>query len=104
MDKLLAMMRPFLKKDLLDMIHVHPTMDTFLDKFVPKALMPNDYGGNLSTIAEIVGNTYAEVKANQQFYNEEETHRVNEKLRPGKPKTEGDIFGTEGNFKQLSFD
>lgn len=104
MDKLLAMMRPFLKKELLDMIHVHSTMDTFLDKFIPKAIMPKDYGGTADSIAETVGKAYGEMQANQQFYTDEETRRVNEKLRPGKPKTESDIFGTEGNFKQLQFD
>lgn len=104
MDKLLAMMRPFMKKELMDMIHVHPTMDTFLDKCVPKKIMPNEYGGTAGAVNDIIGKAYGEMKTNQEFYTEEETRRVNEKLRPGKPKTESDIFGTEGNFKQLQFD
>lgn len=104
MDKLLAMMRPFMKKELMDMIHVHTTMDTFMDKFVPKAVMPNEYGGAAGTVKDIVEKSYGEVRANSEFYVAEELRRVNEKLRPGKPKTEGDIFGTEGNFKQLQFD
>lgn len=66
--------------------------------------MPNDYGGTAGSVAEIVAKAYGDMMANQQFYTEEEARRVNEKLRPGKPKTESDIFGTEGNFKQLQFD
>lgn len=104
MDKLLAMMRPFMKKELMDMLHVHSTMDTFMDKFIPKAIMPNEYGGSAGPVKDVVEKCYAEVRNNQAFYTEEETRRVNEKLRPGKPKTESDIFGTEGNFKQLQFD
>lgn len=87
------------------MINVHSTMDTFLDKFVPTAIMPNEYGGAAGSLADVTKGPYALMQANQEFFTEEETnYRVNEKLRPGKPKTESDIFGTEGNFKQLQFD
>lgn len=58
-------------------------------------------GGKMKDISNTV---YKLVQENQEFYKEEETKRVDEKLRPGKPKTESDLFGTEGNFKQLQFD
>lgn len=97
-------MRPFLKKELMDMIHVHTSMDTFIEKFIPKEIMPNEYGGAAGTVKEIIDRVYGDVRNSQAFFTEEESRRVNEKLRPGKPKTESDIFGTEGNFKQLQFD
>lgn len=104
MDKVLAMMRPFMKKELLDCMHLHSSMDTFVDKCVSKAMLPEEYGGTAGKIDEITEKTYAEVLQSAAFFVEEETRRVNEKLRPGKPKTESDLFGTDGNFKQLSFD
>lgn len=104
MDKVLAMMKPFMKKELLDCMHLHSSMDTFLDKCVPKTMMPNEYGGSAGKVDEVTDKLYAELQQNAAFFVEEETRRVNEKLRPGKPKTESDLFGTEGNFKQLSFD
>lgn len=53
MDKVLALMRPFMKKELMDVMHLHSSMDTFLDKHVPKSMMPNEYGGTIGTIKEI---------------------------------------------------
>lgn len=104
MDKVLAMMKPFMKKELMDCMHLHSSMDTFLDKCVPRTMMPDEYGGSAGKVEEVTDKQYAELQQNGAFFVEEETRRVNEKLRPGKPKTEGDLFGTEGNFKQLSFD
>lgn len=105
MDKVLALMRPFMKKELMEVMHLHSSLDTFLDKHMPKASMPNEYGGSAGSVKEIQEKVYQQLKENQTFFTEEETtKRVNEKLRPGKPKTESDLFGTDGNFKQLSFD
>lgn len=105
MDKVLALMKPFMKKELMDVMHLHSTMDTFFDKHVPKALMPNEYGGSAGSIKEIQEKNYQHLKENGGFFIDEETNkRVNEKLRPGKPKSESDLFGIDGNFKQLNFD
>lgn len=105
MDKVLALMKPFMKKELMDVMHLHSTLDTFLDKHVPKSMMPDEYGGSAGKIQDITDKVYKEMQANGQFFvEEEEKKRVNEKLRPGKPKTESDLFGTDGNFKQLQFD
>lgn len=98
-------MRPFMKKELMDVMHLHSTLDSFLEKHVPKSMMPDEYGGSAGKINDITEKVYSEMQANGQFFvEEEETKRVNEKLRPGKPKTENDLFGTDGNFKQLQFD
>lgn len=98
-------MRPFLKKELMDAMHLHSSMDTFLEKHVPKSMMPLEYGGSAGTISELQDNVYKQLLANGSFFvDEEATRRVNEKLRPGSPKTESDLFGIDGNFKQLQFD
>lgn len=104
-DKILAMKRPFLKKGLKDAIYVHPSMDTFIDKHVPLAMMPNEYGGAAGNVRTIQETVYKQLQNDAPFFiGEEKTKRVNEKLRPGKPKTARDVFGFDGNFKQLAID
>lgn len=99
------MMRPFMKKELMDAMQLHSSLDSFLDKHVPKSMMPDEYGGSAGKLKDLTDKAYKQMQLNPQFYQEEEeTKRVNEKLRPGKPKTESDLFGTDGNFKQLQFD
>lgn len=88
----MSMMKPFMKKELLEMVHIHKSLDTFLDVCVPKAMMPEEYGGTAGKKCDMAQHAYDEVRANREFFIEEEaTKRVKEELRPGKPKT--DIFG-----------
>lgn len=94
-----------MKKELMNILHFHSTLDTFLDKFVPKSAMPEEYGGSAGQTKSLCEAGYANLQANEKFFHDEElSYRVNEKLRQGKPHGDGDIFGIEGNFKQLSFD
>ena len=51
------MIRPFMAKELFDIIHVHPSgmnfEEKFFDKFLLKESMPSDYGGDLPSIKEL---------------------------------------------------
>lgn len=38
------------------------------------------------------------------WFAEQEAMKTNEALRPGKPKTQDDLFGLDGSFRQLSID
>lgn len=94
MDKILAMMRPFMTKELMNVMYTHKTLDTFLDECIPKSLMPEEYGGSAGKANENIAQLYQELQSNSEFFIEDETmKRVNEKLRPGKPKTDRDLFG-----------
>lgn len=98
-------MKPFMKKELMNILYFHPTMDTFIDKCVPKCALPEELGGTAGTLEKMRENVCKNLHANAEFFVEEESSkRVNEKLRQGKPHGDGDIFGIDGSFKQLSFD
>ncbi|XP_075166201.1 alpha-tocopherol transfer protein-like [Haematobia irritans] len=103
-DKILALMQPFMKKELMDMLHVHTTMETFY-KSVPRELLPKEYGGpglDMKQMSDKHVQSLFESRLDIMEYNS--THRVNEKLRPAKAKHTSDLFGTEGNFKKLDID
>ncbi|KAM0734184.1 Alpha-tocopherol transfer protein-like [Formica fusca] len=103
-DVILNMMRPFMKKQLMDMFHMHTTNDT-LEKFVPLEVLPNEAGGQAGPIQELHEKQIKKMEDHVAWFQEEEAnHRVNEALRPGKAKTATDLFGVEGSFKKLEID
>lgn len=78
----------------MNLIHTHTTLDTFVDCCLPKRMMPTEYGGMAGNISVLIDSMYKEIQANGAFFIEEETtKRVNEQLRPGKPKAQNDHFG-----------
>jgi hypothetical protein len=102
-DKLVKMAKPFLKKELLDMLNFHESMET-LYKYVPKEIMPKDYGGENPSLATLHEENTKNLLENMDLFKWIDTLKVDENKRPGKPKTTGDIFGLDGTFKKLEVD
>lgn len=104
MDVILNMMKPFMKKELLEVLHVHPTKETLL-KFLPIEALPNELGGSAGKLKDLHEAEIQKIDDHREWFRHEEaTMRVNESLRPGKGKTVSDIFGVEGSFKKLEID
>ncbi|EZA49214.1 hypothetical protein DMN91_008389 [Ooceraea biroi] len=106
MDIILAMMKPFMKKELMDMLHIHTTKDT-LANFVPLEAFPCDVSlsGKSKPLKEQQEEQLKNLEDHRQwFLKDEATGRVNESLRVGKSKTIMDLFGVEGSFKKLDID
>lgn len=53
MDKVLALMRPFMKKELMDVMQLHNTTDSFVGKHIDRKFMPNEYGGEAGSLKEL---------------------------------------------------
>ncbi|XP_059046916.1 alpha-tocopherol transfer protein-like [Achroia grisella] len=105
MDKLMMMIKPFMKKDLLDVLHIHQIGSKSLEQFVSTAGLPKEAGGKYKTFNECRDDVIAALKANVDYFVAENKKRVVEARRPGKPKTISDIFGgVEGSFKKLEID
>ncbi|EDV92764.1 alpha-tocopherol transfer protein-like [Drosophila grimshawi] len=104
MDKIMALMSPFMKKELTSILYMHSDINEFF-KFVPRELLPKDYGGPLEEISVAKELYYKKLMDNRkQMLEYEKRHQVNETLRPGKPKSASNLFGIEGNFKKLDID
>ncbi|XP_050679411.1 alpha-tocopherol transfer protein-like isoform X2 [Leptidea sinapis] len=104
-DKVLTLSKPFMKKELLDKLKIFTAGSKDLEKYLPIEAFPKDSGGNYKSSQECVKDVLAMLRRNKRFIEEENKKRVTESLRPGKPKTIGDIFsGVEGSFKKLEID
>ncbi|XP_050552664.1 clavesin-1-like [Spodoptera frugiperda] len=105
MDRLMMMIKPFMKKELLDVLIIHQIGAKTLDKYVPMTGLPKEAGGEFKTFDECRDEMLARLRANKDFFIQENRKRVVESKRPGKPKTISDIFGSvEGSFKKLDID
>lgn len=104
-DKLLVMMRPFMKKELMDMLHIHTTGSKKLEQFIPSEALPKGCGGNGMTVDEYRDEMISKLNTYKQYFEQDKYRKVTESQRPGKPKTITDIFGgVEGSFKKLEID
>ncbi|CAK9806903.1 Alpha-tocopherol transfer protein-like [Anthophora quadrimaculata] len=104
MDVIMNMAKPFMKKELWSMIHLHSSLRT-LEEFVPVDLLPNELGGKAGSISQMHQEQIKEIDDKREWFIEEEKlSRVDESLRIGKSKTANDLFGVEGTFKKLEID
>ncbi|XP_063628691.1 clavesin-1-like [Cydia splendana] len=104
MDKLMMMLKPFLKKDLLELICIHQRGSDSVYKYIPKAALPKGSGGGYKDFETIKEETFELLQSNRDFFRDENRRRVNEALRKGKKTTVEDLFGIQGSFKKLDID
>lgn len=52
LTKIIALIRPFMNKELCDTMHFHTTGLETLYEFVPKEFLPTEYGGSLGSLEE----------------------------------------------------
>lgn len=130
MDKLMMVLKPFMKNSLLRILQIHEINSQVIYKYVPKEAFPRDCGGSykdfktlrgtywnkhiiLKTsirvfdnfLTSVLDETIRRLESNREFFKQENLRRVNESLRRnGETKTIEDIFGIQGSFKKLDID
>lgn len=85
-------------------LFVHNKNYEELYKYIPKELLPAEYGGNAGTIPELVDYWKKKIIQHSSWLEEDFNNGTDESKRPGKPKTAEDLFGVDGSFRQLEFD
>ncbi|GBP86313.1 Alpha-tocopherol transfer protein-like [Eumeta japonica] len=104
-EKLMMIIRPFMKKQLLDMMHIHQPDSKVVDELIPKAALPKESGGQHKDISTWIEELWQKIRANREYFAAERERRVNEAKRPGRPRSVTDLFGgVEGSFKKLDID
>ncbi|XP_045461023.1 clavesin-1-like [Harmonia axyridis] len=101
LDKALILVKPFLKKEVLAMLTIHPSLDENMKKYIPLECFPSDYGGKCDTSSSLYEQTKKALFENEEFFEHQDKQLVDESKRSGKPKNASDIFGVEGTFKKL---
>ncbi|XP_039315648.1 alpha-tocopherol transfer protein-like isoform X2 [Solenopsis invicta] len=104
MELLMNIAKPFMKKEMIDMIHFHSSLES-LSKYISIDALPNEAYGNGGSIQELNEIQIKRIEDYREwFLQDEATGRVNEALRIGKSKSASDLFGVEGNFRKLDID
>ncbi|XP_063709294.1 uncharacterized protein LOC134837833 [Culicoides brevitarsis] len=105
MDKFLALLRPTLTKEFSNSLKIYQKLED-LKEFMPLEMLPSDYkGGKEDTIKNLWTNYLKHLEERKDFFWEEsQTRRVNESLRPEKSALQNQLFGLEGSFKKLDID
>lgn len=88
------MVKPFLRKELFERIHLHPVgtdYSDFFEKYIPKSHMPSEYGGDLGSCDELhEQNRTRMMNMRKYFLSEEE--QMNLKLEERAGDNEDDEF------------
>lgn len=94
----------FMKEKMKRRTHVHADLES-LYKEIPKRLLPKEYGGEAGPLEVLIEEWKKKVESRRDWLMESEKYRSDEKKRPGgRPKTQEDLFGLEGSFRQLNVD
>ncbi|XP_076242610.1 alpha-tocopherol transfer protein-like [Calliopsis andreniformis] len=102
-DTIVNFVKPFIKEKIRNRIFMHSDMNTLYD-YIPREILPEEYGGDAGPIQAIHETWIKKLEEYGPWFAEQESVKTNEALRPGKPKTQDDLFGLDGSFRQLAID
>ncbi|KAI4466014.1 alpha-tocopherol transfer protein-related [Holotrichia oblita] len=126
-DTLFQIIKPFMKEKLLKRMVIHTSDDPeSIYKYIPKEVLPEEYGGKGDKIQELTGmllfkylttrvTTFMQflilvdywkekIESYKDWFVDDLKYKSIESKRRGKPKTHGDVFGLEGAFRKLDVD
>ncbi|CAG9857503.1 unnamed protein product [Phyllotreta striolata] len=103
LDKALALIKPFMKKELYDSIKIHSDIRT-LYEYVPKDMLPSDYGGSCESASTLHGKLIDLISNTDDFHRFQESQLIDKSKRPKLEDFEQSLFGASGSFKKLEVD
>ncbi|XP_053684682.1 alpha-tocopherol transfer protein-like [Sabethes cyaneus] len=85
-------------------IFVHGSNFEALYQYIPKRLLPEEYGGEAGPIQAIIDEWVKKIENYRDYFKEEDQYGTDERKRPGRPKNAESLFGIEGSFRKLNVD
>nr|XP_022907732.1 alpha-tocopherol transfer protein-like [Onthophagus taurus] len=107
LDKCVSLVKPFIKSDVSQLIHYHTPNSNTLNDFIPKELLPIQYGGSLCDINDLAAKWREKIMENRDFFLDKSRWEINEaKLKTKSDKFGGDNgnYGVVGSFRTLNID
>ncbi|KAK9507039.1 hypothetical protein O3M35_008869 [Rhynocoris fuscipes] len=102
--KMISLVKPFLSKDLINMMSFHTSADSFF-KDMDKNNIPEDYGGEAPPLLSLHREYVKEIVASREFLIEEEKLKCDEKKRSSHGKNRrGSIEKVDTSFRKLEID
>ncbi|KAB0791368.1 hypothetical protein PPYR_03168 [Photinus pyralis] len=104
-DLLVPLVKPFMKKELANLLHFHSSYET-LGQHVPLEFLPEDAEGKAPPSTELHAKMQESFVESADFFVEQETFVSNEGLRDRRQSyMDVDLgIGTNGSFKKLELD
>ncbi|XP_026493159.2 alpha-tocopherol transfer protein-like [Vanessa tameamea] len=96
-DKIYGALKPFIKKEITEMIHFHPPKSDTLYKYLSKDDLPSNYGGTRPSMAELKEEVIENIARNRDALLDETLWRLVDKK-----KAESSI--DSGSFRTLAID
>lgn len=86
-------------------IHLHASGTDTLYEHIPQKYLPAEYGGQNSTIPEIIAAMEEKFLSYREHFKEDANYGVTEELRKAEKEVDyNSIFGIDGSFKKLTID
>lgn len=80
-DKIMFMIKPFMNKELLELVHFHSSDMSEVQKYLHKSCLPKDFDGDLPSCAELHEKYCDWMNKLKPFFDEEEARRSNNKKK-----------------------
>lgn len=101
----MSIIRPFLKKEVAKLLHVHKAGSETLFDFVPRELLPIEYGGTNGSIKELKVEWKKRLESHRDYLMDESNwllKDMNDNNTLSSPKAE--IEQMESRFEKIEFD
>lgn len=102
-DKIFALVKPLLSKELFNLFIVHTEIDSIY-KYIPKEILPEEFGGNEEPITKLHENLKNRIRTGEELLKFQDEQLVDESKRKGPSKYDENLFGLDGSFKKLEID